>query len=369
VQIERRRDVVDVRWETNPSFPAFRAEWIPSRTGPGASEGTTLLEERRVLFPGRAGALALPRAQLICESADRLERVPLPAAELVAREPPQAGRPSDWQGLIGPVEVSLRVTPDRVALGESASVSVIVTGETNVWAAPMPLSGAFGHGAAELFDRPAELARDSGLRLVLRRYFGFDLVPRRVGTLAIPEIQISYFDPETGRYEAARTAALEIAVTTAETERADMETAAPAATPAPAGGADPGMPWWSWVTGAGVLAAVAWGWRRLSASGEAAPRDALGRLREALAAGEPERAAAAAARALRQALEVTRPGTRDDAAEALAAGAEGLAARGDAKARERAALLERLDAARFGGAEPELLLALAHEAELRLSGR
>jgi hypothetical protein len=348
VQIERRRDVVDLRWETNPSFPAFRAEWIPSRTSPGPSEGTTLLEERRVLFAGRAGSLALPRAQLICESADRLERVPLPATELVAREPPEAGRPSDWQGLIGPVDVSLRVTPDRVALGESASVSVIVTGETNVWAAPMPLSGAFGDGAAELFDRPAELARDSGLRLVLRRYFGFDLVPRRVGTLAIPEIRIPYFDPETGRYEAARAAALEIAVTPAVKEREHLETAAPAATPAPAGGTEPGMPWWSWLAGAGVLAGALWGWRHLSASGEAAPRDSLARLREALAAGEPEPAAASAARALREALEAALPG---------------------AKAREWEALLGRLDAARFGGAEPELLLALAREAELRLSGR
>jgi hypothetical protein len=118
-----------------------------------------------------------------------------------------------------------------------------------------------------------------------------------------------------------------------------------------------------------VLAAVAWGWRRLSASGGADTRDSLGRLREALAAGEPGPAAASAARALREAVEVALPGTRDDAAEEPAAGAGGLAASGDAKARERAALLERIDAARFGGAEPERLLALAREAEHRLSGR
>lgn len=364
VQIERRRDVADLRWETNPSFPAFRAEWIPSRTGPGASEGTTLLEERHVLFPARAGTLALPGAQLICESADRIERIALPAAEYVAREPPEAGRPSDWQGLIGPVEVSLRVTPERVGLGESASVTVVVQGETNVWAAPMPLSGAFAAGDAELFDRPAELARDSGLHLALRRYFGFDLVPRRTGTLTIPEIRIPYFDPETGRYEAARAPALEISVTAPGHEEEAGEAASPAAVAPTAEVPDPKTPWGLLFAGAGALAAAFWIWRRrLDLSGETGRVASLEPLRAALAAGGPEEAAASAAHTLREALEVALPGARDLAPEELTAVA------GDPETRERVALLVRLEAARFGAADPEVLLALAREAELRLGGR
>ena len=60
VRIEQRRDVVDLRWEESLSFPALRAEWIPTLTGPGSSEATLGVEERRVLFPSRAGRLALP---------------------------------------------------------------------------------------------------------------------------------------------------------------------------------------------------------------------------------------------------------------------------------------------------------------------
>ena len=41
----------------------------------------------------------------------------------------------------------------------------------------------------------------------------------------------------------------------------------------------------------------------------------------------------------------------------------------DPETRERVALLERLEAARFSAADPEVLLTLAREAELRLGGR
>jgi hypothetical protein len=321
VLIERRRDVVDLRWETNPSFPAFRAEWIPSRTGPGSSEGTTLLDERHVLFPGRAGTLSLPGAKLVCESADRLERVALAAADLVVREPPEAGRPPGWQGLIGPVQAHLRVTPDRVALGESAAVSVVVKGETNVWAAPMPLVGAFAEDEAELFDRPVELARDSGLGLVLRRYFAFDLVP---------------------------------------------QAGAPAAGGRPDAQTDPQGSWWMLAMVAGLLVAAAlFLWRRFSHGGDGDSAPSRAGLRHALASGEPEEAAAVAARALREAIEEALPGdgVPDRPVEELAAEA------GQPEVREDAALLAQLDAARFGGADAERLLALAREAELRLRGR
>ncbi len=363
VQIERRRDVVDLRWEVSPSFPAFRAEWIPSRTGPGTSEGATLEEERRVLFPARSGALTLPAAQLVCESAGRVQRVSLPASEFVAQEPPVAGRPAGWQGLIGPVEVRLRVTPDRVALGESASVAVVVEGETNVWAAPPPFAGVFRADEAELFDRPAELARDSGRRLALRRYFGFDLVPRRAGTLTVPEVRVPYFDPATGRYDVARAPAVTLRVTGSPTAAVVGEPEAAQAAPAP-GPPRSGARWALLLAGAGTLGAIAWAWRRRHGPARPAGGAAgLERLRQALAEGEPDEAAAAAARALRDALETTVPGARGRAVEELATAAS------DRDSRDHVALLARLEAARFDAGDAEALLALAREAEVRLRDR
>jgi hypothetical protein len=373
VLIEQRRDVADLRWEESLSFPAFRSEWIPSTTGPGTSEATLLVEERRVLFPARAGRLALPGAVLVCEGAGRVERVAIPPAELVALEPPAAGRPAGWQGLIGPVEITLYATPDRVTLGESVSVSVMVRGETNVWAAPAPFAGAFAPEQAELFDRPAELARDSGRRLELRQYYGFDLVPRRAGTLALPELHVPYFDPATRSFREARApgVAIEVAPRAAEPPG-----------PAAAAEPEPGAEDETMRPGAAVAVAVAaltalgggaagfWLARRggplaprgSACAGPEPEREARARLAAALAARDATAAAAAATRALRLALEGVLPGARGGTAEELAERAR------DDAARALVALLARLETARFAET-PGDLLALAREAEEHLVAR
>jgi len=366
VEIEQRRDVLDLRFEESLSFPALRSEWIPATTRPGASEGTLLVDERRILFPARAGRLALPAARLLCESAGRVERVTLPAAELAAHEPPRAGRPAGWSGLIGPVEVSSFVTPDRVALGESVSLSVVVRGEGNVWAAPTPFQGAFAPEQAELFDRPPELARDSGRRLELRQYYAFDLVPRRSGRLAIPELRVAYFDPATGSYGEARAPGLVI-----EVSGRAAATAPPGAAAPPAPDAAPLRPPALVVLAVAGLAALtatalALGLarRRRPPPGPAAPslREARAELAAARTRGDATAAAAAAGRALRLALEPALPGARQRTVEELAAHARGEEAEG------LVALLARLEAARFAGATDELL-ALAREAESRLPAR
>jgi hypothetical protein len=361
VRIEQRPEVVDLRWETSLSFPALRAEPLLGGAGPG-------IEERRVLFPSRAGQLALPAGRLACESADRVETTEVGATTLVAEEPPREGRPPGWAGLIGPVEVTTYATPDRVQLGESVSVSVSIRGETNVWAAVVPIASHFAPDAAEVFERPPELARDMGRTLTLRAYRSFDLVPRRTGPFEVPELRVAYFDPRTERYAEARAPAIPIEVAGPGDVAPDATNAAPAeaapaaATPARRGllaaaalGLGVGL-------GVGLAAGVALGLRvrRARRTAPAPARDllgeALGALTAALRTNDGAAAAAAAARALRLALEPGLPGARTLAAEELAAAAPAALA-------ETARLLVRLEEARCAGAAPAALLALAREAE------
>ncbi len=361
VRIEQRREVIDMRWETSLSFPAFRVEQILGPGGPGEhTETTETIEERRVLFPARAGRLALPAARVACESATRLETAEVPASELVAEEPPSEGRPPGWAGLIGPVEITAYATPDRVTLGESVSVAVTVTGATNVWAAPIALAGAFPPEVAEVFERPAELARDMGRTLGLRSYRAFDVVPRRAGVLELPELRVAYFDPATRRYAEARAPAIRIevsdrsggGVTPAEGEPAEAERA-------PSAG--PGV-----LAAAGLALGLGLGagfWlgrrgrprRRGAAPAAAEVWSARASLDSALARGDAAAAAAAATRALRLGLERSLPGARSLAVEELAA-------RASREAQPTVALLARLEQARFTGADPAALLEFAREA-------
>jgi hypothetical protein len=360
VRIAERPEVIDMRWVTSLSFPAFRAERILGPEGPRAAGAETkTIEERRVLFPARAGRLALPPARIACESAGRVETADVPGSEVVAEEPPAEGRPPGWAGLIGPVELSVQATPDRVALGESVALAVTVQGGTNVWAAPVAFG--FPPDVAEVFERPSELSRDMGRSLGLRWYRTFDVVPRRAGVLDVPELRVAWFDPRARRWDETRAPALHIEVI--ERAAASPAPAPDTAPAAPAPGARRGpLVFAAAALALGAAAGVGVGIRlRRRRRGPAPPlpvatnderaevRAALGR---ALAQDDGPGAAAAAARLLRLALEPALPGARSLAAEELAASAPG----------ELAERLARLEQARYRGAADAELLALAREA-------
>jgi len=356
LRIQRRRDVRELTWRENLSFPAFRAEWLPGRTSadPVSENGESFViyDERRAIFPVRAGRLEVPAAGLLCESEDETQAVRVPAIGLEVDELPASGRPEDYTGLVGPVAISMTVTPERVRLGESVRVSILVQGEANLWEAPTPFGeGDLEPAAVEIFQRPRELARDVGRRLALRRYFTFDLVPRRTGALEIPTVRMPYFDPASGRYRVALAAGRQIDV---EERASVVAPVLPGTAPdpgAPPGTATPPGRWaWLLVGAVGLVFGLALLRRR-----RARPADVWPEVREQLAAAlaaeqqsDVSGAAAALARALRAALSDALP-------EALVLSTEEIFERTTGgEPRELALLLQRLDRARFtAGACPE----------------
>jgi hypothetical protein len=354
LHIERRTDVAALRWERNLSFPAFRAEWLPGSVGRGSPEGGSfqVFEERRALFPVRAGTFEIPEAGLLCRSAEGEEIVPIPAAELLVEEPPERGRPEGWQGLVGPVEMFVSVSPDELALGESVRVSVLVHGPANLWDLVPPLDAAALGPEFEIFSLPRSMARDSGRRLTLRRYFNYDLVPRRAGRFELPALRLVYFDPDVGRYGVteARGPAFTVRPPSPEDGPEDPMAGPPAAPPVGDDGPAPGLAAWA-LAAAGSLGIAAGGLALLARArrrgrGASADREIAAALEEAEAAeraGEVARAAAALARALRAALASQMPEARALSTEEL-----GGRARGE-QARAWVALLARLDRLRFAG--------------------
>jgi hypothetical protein len=358
LRILRRRDVIELDWERNPSFPGFRAEWLPGilrdefvdRQG----ESYRVYEERRALFPVRSGVLGIPAAGLYCATADEQESVPIPAARIEVDALPVASQPPDFSGLVGPVEAALTATPRKVALGETVRISLVVQGPANVWEVRSPLSGAFALPDAELFSRPRSLARDVGRRLILRRYFSYDLVPRREGTIQIPQIRIPYFDPETRRFEQVVLPGSELSVTPAAANLAGAgqgRSAARAPLEREGGGArDGGLVGLALAVGlTAALGAAGFGLLRRRRSGRASPwrqiEDLLDRAEAAREAGENATASNLLAQVLRVALEARVPGARALSAEEMLERAE------DDPTREIAERLSQLDRERF---QPEV---------------
>jgi len=360
VYIFRRTDATH-GWATPLAFPRARAEWLVGfgerPRGVGDGQPRVALIEHRAVFPAHPGPLRIDGAAVRCASRDGAETVPVPAVEAAIEAPPEEGRPPGWRGLVGPVRWTATLTPERLALGGSARLSVTVLGTGNAWLAPSPRAQLEAVAEIEVFERPPQLARDAGRELVWRRYFTFELVPRREGRIALPALELPYFDPQQRAYAAAALALPPL----------DVGPARPAQAPAPRrtaregaarpGGRAPLAGALLAVGAAGALLGFALARaRRRRRAARPPPRSAADWLREARAAqarADAAGAAAAAERALRAALDA--------------------APRGGAFARELEALLARVQRGRFaaGAALPALaeVEALVARAPRRGSGR
>ncbi len=354
LQILRETEVESVRFTRDLGFPSFRTEWLPGQSPDPAiadiGDHALIFEERRALFPVRAGELEIPTASLACVRAAQTVEVEVPATRVRVRELPAAGQPPGFGGVVGPVAVQAHLSSERVALGQSLALTITVRGAANAWDAATPFDPARDLPGVDVYAHPPATEREAGRRLEVRRYFSFELVPRTAGAFAIPVLRVPYFDPGRERYEIAEAPALRFTVDPA------MGTATPA--PAPAARAKPpstrsqaprsGARLGTALLGAVALLAAIVGFAVAKTRGSrgAAMRAAAPQLSEATAAskrGEDAATARALAAALRAALEVRVPG-----ASALAA--EEIAKRDEPSLRAAAAALVELDRARFAAA-------------------
>ncbi|MDJ0850550.1 MAG: hypothetical protein QNK04_19430 [Myxococcota bacterium] len=219
LRIEARPEVRRVDWLVPPAFPGLRSERLAGV--PDAGEvtrdgvGYRVREERTALFPERAGTLDLPEASLRCTAAFDVLDVLVPRASLRVRALPEAGRPDDFAGLVGRVELIRRVEPAAGAVGSSLRLTVRMRGDGNLWDAPDPHADDADFAGAEAFRLPPKQDLDRAARLRTGRLFAYDLVPTRPGHLALPELRVPWFDPSENRYEIARAPAIGVEVAAA----------------------------------------------------------------------------------------------------------------------------------------------------------
>lgn len=338
VRIFRREDVSEVNWLEPLSFPSFRAEWLPGRSPDRRIFGTgshfLVFEERRALFPLRPGRLSIPSATLRCTVLNGSERhdvtAPVPSVSLEVKPLPEAGRPPEFSGVVGRVEILATLGQRRVRLGEAVPLTVTVRGVANVWRARTPLPEALEEARIDVFQAPPKLSLDPGARLSARLSLRFDLVPHERGRVQIPSISLPYFDPELGRYALAETGPLEVEVAPRASARgragvstsdsnAGRGTPREGRSPPDETGAQRSR--LGWVIAALLLpasaAALLWKISRPGAAARRALRKDFSEAEGAYRRGEASVAASVLARAVRRALESRMPGIRGQAPEEI----------------------------------------------------
>jgi hypothetical protein len=134
-----------------------------------------------------------------------------PAIEVEVLPLPAAGRPPGFSGMVGDLSVTTRLDRDSVSANEAVTMTVEVSGSGNLKGIAPPqidLPPTIEAFPPETSDR----LRTTDNGVTGTRTYEYVLIPRAPGTLTIPGIDVSYFDPARSGYRTASAEALELTV-------------------------------------------------------------------------------------------------------------------------------------------------------------
>jgi len=125
-------------------------------------------------------------------------------------ELPGEHRPVDFSGAVGHFSVSGGVSSDSATLGDPITLRMRVSGEGSF----DRVSSSMLHGAEDwkTYAPTAAFKADDDIGYRGEKTFEQPLIAIRAGTMSVPEVSFSWFDPTTKRYVEAHTAPLSVSV-------------------------------------------------------------------------------------------------------------------------------------------------------------
>lgn len=207
----------------------------------GAAGATTVVDFRTAVTPARAGTLVLgPAVMPMVVLRPRPQRRSFffggPARQQIElrSEPihlevlplPEEGRPADFAGAVGRFGVTARAAPAEVAVGDPITLTIQVQGNGNLGAA-VP-SGVPASDAFRVYPVQAAAQQPDAAPGAVQRTFEQVVIPRRAGTVRLPAVQLSFFDPDARRYRTIAQEPITVTVRAATDASAPQIVGAPA---------------------------------------------------------------------------------------------------------------------------------------------
>lgn len=235
-------ETVRERLRRNPTFfppdmQSMLAYDLPARGDPPrrqvGSRCFDALVYQRALFPLMPGRFSIPPAQLVYSlplsasffSREESHELQTDSTLIVAVEPPTQGRPADYGGAVGNLQVAAKLDTVGSRVGDPMRLTVRVSGTGNVKLFPRPQVGV-SWGSLVKGDERVQVD-ENARRIAGSKEFDWVLTPKIAGELDLPPIRYSYFNPDTRRYEVASTASTRVRVgpgTLASSDTARTET-------------------------------------------------------------------------------------------------------------------------------------------------
>ena len=140
------------------------------------------------------------------------------ALQLTVRPLPEKGKPPDFSGLAGNFKMSSKLDPVTLKTGESATLTVTVSGKGNVNRIPDPEMPDMADVKIYADQPVLETTQDrDGLRGT--KTMKWALVPEIEGSLEVPSITVSYFDTEKHAYNTLKSSSYTLAVLPGKKEK------------------------------------------------------------------------------------------------------------------------------------------------------
>jgi hypothetical protein len=117
---------------------------------------------------------------------------------------PEKERPADFSGLVGHFRMESRLQPTRLKAGESATLTVQISGKGNINRIPdidlpeLPFARAYN-------DQPLLETEQDDQGIGGRKTMKWALVPQKTGRFEIPVLKLSFFNPDTEKYDILQT--------------------------------------------------------------------------------------------------------------------------------------------------------------------
>ena len=119
-------------------------------------------------------------------------------AQLEVLPLPKEGKPENFSGAIGKFTIETSVSPKKAAPGDPVSLKVVVSGQGNFDAMGAPVLAE--DDGWRTYPPTDKIQSADAIHFTGEKTFEFTLIARKDQTQT-PEVQFSYFDPATGKYE------------------------------------------------------------------------------------------------------------------------------------------------------------------------
>jgi hypothetical protein len=212
--------VADLRFAESPQYPGFWSEDLELPKNGPRGEAATLGGERyqrfpilrKLLFPTRSGTLEIPGARFKVVVVGQGGHVELPRSAdaihvTVEPIPDQPG----FSGAVGRFRAGASLDKSKVAIGEAATLRFRVEGTGNLkWIDRPPELKVPG---AKVYPPTVKSDLKPGPEGIAgSKTWEFVIVPETGGTLEVPALVFSYFDPSAGRVARSESQPLPLAV-------------------------------------------------------------------------------------------------------------------------------------------------------------